>query len=258
MKKNYFILVLVCVFLLVTIKNYAQTKATVNINSLEETDEGILIVKYSFDNIKSNEQFDVELSVKQGYNNLNVSSVTGDIGNNIDGKGEKTIEWNLLKDNIVLNEYVDVQLIVDVHEDLSNLSLTNLMLTSTLLPGMGLNRLDRDYNYKLMGYTGYGLIGTAFLFNSMAKSSYNKYTLELTDYDLRAKYYSRALTYRTVTNVFIFGAVGIWLTDYLWLYLKKSSLDKKYSFISPNNNFRIGAGYNNFANKPMLNLQWYF
>ncbi len=258
MKKKYFSLALICMFLLVATNNYAQTRATVTIDEAEETDEGILIIKYSLDNYKNNELFDVKMVVKKGYSTLNVETVTGDVGSNIKGGSNKTIEWNLLDDNIVLNEEVDVQLIVEAREDLSSLTLTGLMISSTILPGAGLRRLDKTQNYKLMGYTGYGLIGSSILLNMMAKKSYNKYTNELIDLDLRQKYYSRASNYRTFTNVFIFGASVIWLSDYLWLYMKTNKMDKKYSFINTNNNFKIGTSYNALVNKPMLNLQWYF
>ena len=258
MRKNYFTLVLVFVFSLLATQNYAQTKANVTINNIEETDEGMLIIKYSLDNYKSNELFDVNLEVKKGDSNLIVTSVTGDIGENIEGGNQKTIEWDLLKDNIVLDEYVDVQLVVDAHEDISQLTMTQLFVSSTFLPGAGLYRIDRSKNYKLMGYTGYGLIGLAVVFNLGAKSSYNKYSNEIIDFDLRQKYYSHASTYRAITNVCIIGATSIWLTDYLWLYMKKNNIDKKYSFMDTKNNFKIGTSYNALASKPMLNLQWYF
>lgn len=258
MRKNYFTLVLVFVFLFLASQNYAQTKANVTINNIEETDEGMLIVKYSLDNYKSNELFDVNLEVKKGDSNLNVTSVTGDIGENIEGGNQKTIEWDLLKDNIVLDEYVDVQLVVDAHEDISRLTMTQLFVSSTFLPGAGLRRLNQKGSYKIMGYVGYTLLATTALSYYMTTNYYNKYTNEITDLNLRTDYYSKTAMFRNFTYFSILGATTIWLGDYLWLYLKKKNLDKNYTVFNSQTRFKIGTSYNALASKPMLNLQWYF
>ena len=110
-----------------------------------------------------------------------------------------------------------------------------------------------------MGFTGYALIGTAFLTNVVAKSNYDKYNSELTDLDLRDDYYSKATSFRIYTNICIFSAIGIWFVDYLWVYLKKKQLDKRRTtFFMPKNNFKIGDSYNSIAKEPMLNLQFNF
>jgi hypothetical protein len=257
MKKIYYLLVVICLNVFVFSNSYSQTKAVITIDEITETQEGVLIIKYSLSNFKSNELFDIRLNVRKGYETINPVSVTGDIGVNVDGNGTKTIEWDLLKDNIILNEYVDVQLIANAREDISQLSMTGLFLSSTIMPGTGLMKLDRTQNYKKMGYFGYSFIGSAILFNVFANNSYNNYLSE-TDIDLRQGYYSKASTFRLITNVSVFSAASIWIGDYLWLYFKKVNLDKKYSFFDTKNNFRIVTSYNTLANKPMLNLQWYF
>lgn len=257
MKKIKSVLFLACFVLLFSLNNYAQTKAVITIDELTETKEGLLIIKYSLANFKNNELFDVELIVKKGYNSMNPISVTGDIGKNIDGNGTKTITWDLIKDNVILSEYINVQLIATAREDISQLKMTNLLLSSTFFPGSGLKKLDKTKNYNLLGITGYSLIGSAVLFNVLANVSYNLYLSE-TDMNLRQNYYTGVSIFRYTSYFSIFSAASVWITDYIWLMSKKRNLDKKYSFLDRKINLKIGATYNTFANEPMVNLKFYF
>lgn len=121
-----------------------------------------------------------------------------------------------------------------------------------------LKRLNPNGKYQILGITGYTLIGSAFVFNFIAKSNFDKYQDEFGSITLRENYYSKTNTFKSFKNICIFSAIGIWAVDYIWLFLKKIEMNKKYSFYNNRNKLQIGASYNIYANKPMLNFRFYF
>ena len=98
MKKNFYFLFLVCIYMFLYVSGYAQTKAVITIDEATETEEGVLVINYSIKNYKSNELFDIEIKVTKGNETIKVETVSGYVGKNIEVDTEIIVtldgEWS--------------------------------------------------------------------------------------------------------------------------------------------------------------------
>jgi len=153
-----------------------------------------------------------------------------------------------------LDETIKIQLSADKVVNTNYYSTPKLILASTLLPGKGVNMLDRSKNY--IGWTGigYGLIGVSVLYSLSSSKVYNNYTTAITSTD-RDTYFNKYKTQKTIAGVFAFSALGIWGINYARIFLTKNSILKKQNSLS---NWNLYPSYNPFSNSNMLTISFKF
>jgi len=227
---------------------YSQ-KIKVDTKSIEEVDNK-LVIKYDLLKSKTKQLFKVaiEITNKSG-NAISISALSGDIGDSIKGGINKQIVWDYNADGLVLNEDVNIEVLAWLIPP--DISLTKAIIFSTLWPGSGLSKTQRNGPYWLMGLAGYGCLGTSLYMNKMANDSYQKY-LDNKVYEMNDELLSTSQSQNQLSKTMAYSAIGIWAASIVWTAVKAknkkskgiSQMDKKqfifYSGIDP---FTKTAGF---------------
>jgi len=131
-----------------------------------------------------------------------------------------------------------------------------IIAQSALFPGLGLSRINPGKPHWIKGVAAYGCIAGSIVLNRMAVTSYNSYKepTSLNDVD---KDYNKAVTQDVVSEVLIYAAIGIWVTDMVWTILGTSDL--KMNQASGNSKgFSIGTNVEPVSRVPLIALRYKF
>lgn len=254
MKKLVVFLIVASIF---TSKSIAQ-KAEIILISAEEINNK-LIVTYEITNYKPEEVFNIELIVLNASGKeLNTNSVKGAVGKGITGGTEKKIEWDLAKDNVYLDENVEIKINAETYINLGYYNYGSLMLSSTILPGLGLNKIDRGKPYWLMGIIGYGSVAASLVSLQLTKTNYNNYLNEM-DLIKRAEYHDLSVQYDKTTKIFAAAALGTWALNYIWLTIKwnRSYTGSDIGMLKQNR-LKLYANYDNSLNCTLFTFKYRF
>lgn len=206
--KKFLLLVLVS---LPIFKSLSQTSLV--ITSLEEKDQK-LYIKYDILNYKQEDLFNVYVELTKSDGKIvRPVHVKGDIYKKRPGLKGGEIIWDLAADDIFINEDVDIQIGADVSVDISYFKYSNLMLTSTLLPGSGLSKIEKKKPYLLMSVLGYGALGTSAYFYTQALSKQTSYEDER-DPVKRNKFKDEVNDNLLNAQIAGISAAGVWLINY--------------------------------------------
>lgn len=243
-------------FVLAFIANfsYGQKQAQITIINLYE-DAGKIYINYDIDQSMPEESFDVKIIATHSNGQaIAAHTLGGDIGENIKGGKNKQVVWSYEQDGIYLDETINIQLFADKVVDVNYYSTPKLLIASTILPGKGVNMLDRSKSY--LGWTGlaYGLVGVSVLYSLSSLSTYNNYTAAITATD-RDTYYNKYKTKTTVAGVAAISALGVWGWNYVRIFLTKNSIIKNQNSLS---SWFLYPSYNTFTNSKMLTLSFKF
>lgn len=245
-------LLLVCALL--ASFSYGQKSPQITITKLSE-EAGKIYINYEINQSFPEENFDVKIIVTHSNGQaIAAHTLDGDIGENIKGGKNKQIVWSYEHDGIYLDETINIKLSADKVVDINYYSMPKLILASTLMPGKGVNMLDRSKNYY--GWTGlaYGLVGVSVLYSLSSLSTYNNYTAAITATD-RDTYYNKYKTKTTVAGVAAISALGVWGWNYVRIFLTKNSIIKNQNSLS---SWFLYPSYNTFTNSNMLTLNFKF
>lgn len=254
-----------------------------------------LIITYDILGAKADEKFNIWLEISDNNGvKINASTLSGDIGDSITGGANKRIVWNLLADNIFIDNTVNVEIIaekiiipeiISEEKDLSEIpsdiskkedmadekesykhteepvptyarvKVGNHLLQSTVFPGWGLTRLSKGKPYWLMGVAGIGCIASSIYFNQKAHSSYDTYLTSADDNII--DYWQDAERQGDISNAFAWSAAVIWIADLGIVTIKASSINKSYrrSRLSA---FSINPYVDSNTSTPMLSLNYKF
>lgn len=131
-----------------------------------------------------------------------------------------------------------------------------IIAQSALFPGLGLSRINPGKPHWIKGVAAYGCIAGSIVLNRMAVTSYNSYK-EPTSLDDVDNDYNKAVTQDVVSEVLIYAAIGIWVTDMVWTILGTSDL--KMNQASGNSKgFSIGTNVEPVSRVPLIALRYKF
>jgi len=247
---KFIVLILLTLFI-----NNLFAQVNLVITDLKEKEQKLIII-YDIENYNKEDLFNVyvELITKEG-NIINPKNAEGDINVNLTGEKNYKIIWDLAADSIFINEDVDVQLGADILVDISHFKYSSLMLSSTLLPGLGLKKIERKKSYLIMSILGYGTLGTSAYFYVQGEKFYSDYENE-SDPIKRSEFYNKANENRQNAAIAGLSAAGIWLLNYVWFTTKWK---KKKKIGSPiNKKLTLYGNYNSVLRKPMFTLSYKF
>jgi len=134
-----------------------------------------LVITYDIENYNDEDLFNVfvELTTSDGKV-ISPQNVEGDINKNLIGGINYKIIWDLAADSIYLDENVEIQLGADITVDIAHFKYSSLMLSSTLLPGLGLKKIERKKSYLIMSALGYVGLGVSTYFYTQSKNNVDK------------------------------------------------------------------------------------
>lgn len=250
----------------------AQTKALVtNVDFYVEGDN--LIITYDIEKAKTGESFIVSVSVttKSG-NKINAYSLTGDVGKGVFGGKYKRITWDLVKDNVYLDDEIQVEVFLQSEKDAKasvvekeskpttatpttakSVSVGGAIFKSLVFPGWGNRYVKGGGPYWLMGVLAYGAAGGAIYFNNQAYNAYEDYKIS-EDATERDQFYKDAEDFQGKQKALMFTAAAIWAADLIWTGIQAGNANKQ----ARNSKMSVGYYYNPVAKKPMISLSYRF
>lgn len=265
--KYYMITILAVVLFCISATCIAQEIPAISKPDLEVRG-GQLIIDYDIVNDKPGDHYLVDILVSDSLGNkIDTWSLSGDIGQNVEGGNSKRIIWEYLDDNV--SEEIKITVIVEVEKltprmkeapttissSPKSYSRSGLILQSLALPGLGMTKL-KEKPYWIYGVIGYGLIGNSIYFMYRSNTSYVSYEDAVNREASEAEkdlYYDQYLNEFWISIGSAAGAAAIWLTDFLLITVSSKNMNK-YAHKS----LQIVPGYDYRTRSPMLSMTYKF
>ncbi len=252
---------------------YGQRNISISRPRVEMFEEN-LIINYDILNAKESDYYKVWIEVADSAGNkIDPFSLTGDIGNAVQGGVNKRIVWNMVNDKI----YIDKVIIIEVKAekstkevklkeqeerqegkmtDLTHISKTGMILTSIPLPGLGQSLLKRGKPFWLIGIAGYGCMGGSVVLNRMAASTYDSYKIS-EDYEERISLYDEAVQKDKYSRYLAYSAIGMWVADLVWVIATPTKSSKSKA-LGKERRLEIKPGFDAHSNITMVSLTFKF
>jgi len=207
----------VCIFSLSSIViNCALAQDTDSLSCPDlKLENNTLTIRYRFPE-KINGRYRVWIELKDSNGNpFEAHSVSGDFGRNIKAGSDKTISWDYLNDSYIADGPLSLRVLAE--KTSKDFSTANLMISSSLWPGLGQSKISGK-PFWLIGLAGYSCLGGSLLFNRKAVSSYALYIHS----DIREesrKFFSDSEKFDKTSKILAYSAVGIWGLNIVWMIL---------------------------------------
>lgn len=239
-----------------TITLLAQNKPEVVITKIEEINDQIHIT-YDIINYQKEQLFYISpLITDSKGKKIEAKHVSGDINKKLPGNTGYKLVWDLTKDNIFLDEKLNIRLVADISINLSQYSFAGLLLSSTLMPGAGLKKLNRDKSPRILGVFGYSFLASAVFFRLKSNATYSDYENN-DEPSERNQLYNNMETYDKISNYSLYAAAGIWAINYISLTSKWLNNRKKSGY-AWKKQINFYANYNPIIHKPVLTFSYNF
>ena len=186
--------------------------------------DNILTIRYDITGCSSGELFNIKLIIiSSGGDTLKPSFITGDFGKDVTCGAGKTIFWNLVSDNIAIDDELNVIVVgersgpipaVPTAEITERKARGPVVLPSLVVPGLGQKIASGKPCYLVFSGLVYGSAGTALIFtlrSNKLKEDYRAAAGQERD-DLFAEWEN---SYKTA-RIFAAGAAGIWAANIIW------------------------------------------
>lgn len=250
-----FIKLIISIALLNLIINKVNAQNAKVITTNIEVKDNKLIVDYKFDKSKKNQKFDVWLEVTTiDDRKLEVKTLDGDHGSNINGEGNKQITWDFWNDGIVLNEEVNVEVLANIN--VIGPGMSKALLLSAIVPGLGATKVDGK-PYWLMGVIGYGTLASSILFNQQSISAYNSY-LEEPDINASDSFFNDSKQKDLLSKSMAYTATGIWCLSMIITAIKAKKSNSSIAEIYNNKKLFFTSGINPQTKIASFNLKYQF
>ncbi len=251
LKINYLLLILLIFGVLIQKQVSSQSTAEIqNISFTAQNDT--LIVTYDIEKAERKELFDISLVITTASGKLiRPRSVSGDVGVNVTGGKGKTIYWDLNRDQIFLNEGIEVEIeAVALGVPEKFVSRGKALLLSTFVPGLGITKLNKGGPYWIMAVATYGAAAGSVVFYYLADDNFKKYLVSM-DIDERSKLHSKVETQNTISDILMYSAGVVWLGNMIWTLAQpnKTKQSKGLSF---------GGSYDPVFGRPVFALRYRF
>jgi hypothetical protein len=234
-------------------------KIKVVTTSIEDIDNK-LVIKYDFVKSKENQQFSVSLQITGSSGNMIPSkSLTGNVGDSIEGGTNKQIIWDYIADGIVLKDDINIEVIAYLLPEIgstSNVSMTKALFLSTICPGLGLSKIKKR-PYWLMGIVGFGCLGTSYYLNKQANKNYTSYIENNVD-ELNDGLLSKSQNQNQLSKTFAYTAIGVWGINLVWTAIKAKRNYQKTTSLINKQQFFFYSGVDPFTKTAGFSFKYRF
>jgi len=252
-KPGIVLIVLVFISAFLCLENSVSGQSTAEIQNIQfSAHNDTLTVVYDIIQAERKELFDISLVVTTASGKLiRPRAVSGDVGPNVKGGGRKQIHWDLNRDQIFLNEEIEVEIeaiALGVPEKF--VSRGKAVLLSAVVPGLGITKLNKGGPYWIMAVATYGAAAGSAAFYFLADDNYSKY-LAATDMDKRNSLYDKAESQNMISDIMMYTAGAVWLGNMIWTlaHPNKTKQAKGLSF---------GGSYDPVIGRPVFALRYNF
>jgi len=204
--------------------NILAQKIKVTTKSIEDIDNK-LVIKYDLVKSKANQHFKVSLEITSTKGlSISINALSGDIGDSIPGGINKQIVWDYNADGIVLNEDISIVVIANLLE--TDVSMIKALALSSIWPGLGMSKMEKNGPYWLMGIVGYGSLGASVFLNKKANENYESYKENTLD-ELNDGFLSKSQSQIKLSKTLAYSAIGIWGINLVWTAIKAKRYNQK-------------------------------
>ena len=263
--KNSFIFFITLFLLFFNSFCYAQEAVKLSKPRLELIDNYISIF-YDILNTDPSDKFKIWVEITDSTGNkVNAQSLSGDIGENVNGGNDKKITWDIAADKFYPETGIYVQVnaeiltspeTAEIIKQDKRINRGGVIFQSLVIPGWGLSRINKGKPHWLKGVAGYGCIAASVAYNKKAISSYDDYLI-INDSNESETYYDNSVKYDNLSEIFAYTAIGIWVTDFIWTIAGSSNLNNEPGY-SQAKGFSIKTVYEPRAQIPMVALRYNF
>ena len=232
---------------------HSNGQSTAEIQNIQfENRNDTLMVTYDIINAERKEVFDISLVITTASGKLiRPRAVTGNVGDKVTGGKGKTIFWDLNRDQIFLNEEIEIEIeaiALGVPEKF--VSRGKAVLLSAVVPGLGIAKLNKGGPYWIMAIATYGAAAGSVAFYFLADGNYTKY-LDATDKNERNSLYDKVESQNMISDILMYSAGAVWLGNMIWTlaHPNKTKHAKGLSF---------GGSYDPVIGKPVFALRYRF
>jgi hypothetical protein len=184
----------------------------------------IMTVKYDITGCGSGEYVNIKLVVLNSKGDtIRPVYITGDLGAKINCGLNKTIIWNVGKDNIKIDEDLQISILGEKSlpeipafsaAPVKKISRGGVMISSLFVPGLGQMRASGKGGYLVLGALAYGGLGSSIFFNIQSKKYFNDYQSATGSerdrlFNLSQKSYDKS-------QYLLYGTAGVWAINMIW------------------------------------------
>ncbi|MBA7522656.1 hypothetical protein ES705_14776 [subsurface metagenome] len=231
---------------------YSQEQITISKPTLELVGSK-LIIEYDISNSDPSDFFIIWIEVSDSHGNkISALSLSGDHGDDVRGGRNKSIIWDLEKDNVLLNEQISIEIKAEKKavaasspertggEPLTSerkISRGDIIFSSMLFPGLGQTRNSGGKPYWIMGVAFYGCIAGSVYMSRV----------DLEESEINQDKISKALGY---------SAIGIWAINMVWAFaMPVEDGNQAYRQVR---RIQFNPGYDPVAGNALLTLSYRF
>ena len=236
----------------ISITVFSQSKAKIQDVQIRKDADNV-IVTYDLINTKAKERFDIRLLViPLDGEKIYPKTTIGDVGRPIKGGKNRSIIWEINKDQRYINEkiYAEIQA-TPIIDYIAPVSRGKALGLSAIMPGLGITKLNNGGAFWILGIAFYGTAGASAYYYIQTNNTYDNY-LNTTDMEQRNKLYDQSKDERLMAQIFMYSAATIYVTNIVWTLAQRNktkSKKPKYSF---------GGTFDPVASKPMLSFSYNF
>ena len=220
MKKPFFI----CILSVLIIDTYAQESFKISRPDLQFMNE-ILTIRYDITGCPTGELIDIELVVLNSKGDtLRPVSVTGDFGPNVTCDTGKIISWYVIKDNISINDELDIQVrgeritaspaAPDILSQTKRRGKGNMIISSVFVPGLGQMKATGKPSYLIFSGLVYGASAASAYYTLRSRTAKDDY-LSAVGAE-RDDFYSEWEKDYNMSKYLAIGAAGAWVINIIW------------------------------------------
>jgi hypothetical protein len=242
MKKYFFIFTLSVLI----ISTYAQESFTISKPNLQFLNN-VLTVRYDISGCQIGETLNIRLIIlNSDGDTIKPVSVSGDIGKNITCGTGKSIRWDVTRDNISINDNIDIMVsgekitakpVPSVSSEDLRPGKTNLILSSLIVPGLGQKKASGKTAYLVFSGIVYGA-GAASAYCNVRSATLKDQYLAATGTE-RDQFYAKWEKNYNMSKYLAIGAAGAWVVNIIWTVTMHSPYANtegiKLSFVNKGN-----------------------
>jgi len=213
-----------------------------------------LVVKYDITGCGTSQFIDISLKVISSKGDtLKPTYISGDIGPGVNCGMGKVIQWNVVKDNIKIDDDIEVLITgKEVAPVVSNMNYQavnritrgKVIGSSIFVPGLGQKMASGKGGYLLFSGLVYGVAGASAYFFVMNKKYYTDY--KNTPGAEADGYFSKSEKSYNMGRYLLYGAAGAWVTNFIWsvvipIKAKSAAIPGVGIITTPNRNLMLSA-----------------
>lgn len=184
----------------------------------------ILTIKYDITGCGTNDYVNIRLVVLDSEGDtIKPDYITGDLGSRVSCGFGKKIEWNMVRDSVLIDEEIEIQVtgtpfipeIPFYTQAVSKqISRGNVILSSVFLPGLGQKKASGKGAHLILSGMVYGAVGSSLYFNMKSNSFHDDYVVA--SGTERDNLYDKSVSTYNISQYLLYGGAGIWAANMIW------------------------------------------